>query len=227
MLAFRLLLPVLMAVFLLAGLSSAFASNSPAGAQTDTPESVANARNKPTIRGGIVFRAYCVLCHGERGDGLSRGAKLYGSSSLILKPNSREYTEKIIRYGGKAVGRTDSMPNWNEELSEEQIGDVIEYLSIVTDQVARGGVVFKTNCILCHGVKGDGKGRASVFLDPPPANLTLSDKNDEYKKMIITFGGKAMGRSDRMPIWGEQLLTEQQIDDVVAYLRTILVIEAN
>jgi cytochrome c oxidase cbb3-type subunit III len=40
--------------------------------------------------------------------------------------------------------------------------------------------------------------------------------------MIITLGGKAMGRSEVMPIWGEQL-SERQIDDVVAYLRTVLV----
>ena len=43
--------------------------------------------------------------------------------------------------------------------------------------------------------------------------------------MIITLGGKALGRSEVMPAWGEQLLTEQQIDDVVAYLRTILVVQ--
>ncbi len=221
--AFKSLSTALLMAALLAGFSSGCANKSNVVENTDSFESVTRERNNPAIRGGIVFRTYCTLCHGERGDGLSRGAKLYGSSILSLNPISREYTEKIIRYGGKAVGKSDFMPSWKDELSEEQIGDVIEYLSIVKNQTSRGGVVFKTNCILCHGVKGDGKGRASVLFDPPPANLTLSDKNDEYKKMIITLGGKAMGRSEVMPVWGEQLLTEQQIDDVVAYLRTILV----
>ena len=190
---------------------------------TDSSEVIERTRNKPVIRGGIVYKTYCVLCHGERADGVSRGARLYTGIHLDLGSATSEYTEKIIRYGGKAVGKSDYMPGWNEELSEEQIKDVLAYIAVVRDPVARGEVVFKTNCILCHGVKGDGKGRASVFLDPPPANLTMSDKNDEYKKMIITLGGKAMGRSERMPVWGEQLLSEQQIDDVVAYLRTILV----
>ena len=213
---------VLLAAALLAGLSPAFANDRPVYANTDSPESIAKAKNNPAIRGGIVFRTYCILCHGERGDGMSRGTKLYGASILSLKTGSREYTEKIIRFGGKAIGQSDFMPSWKEELSEEQIGDVIEYLAIVKDQVARGGVVFKTNCILCHGIKGDGKGRASVLFDPPPADLTRSDKNDEYKKRIITLGGEAMGRSEVMPIWGDQI-SEQQIDDLVAYLRTILV----
>ena len=199
----------------------ACAIESPASDRTDSPEQIAKERNKPVIRGGIVYRAYCILCHGERADGDARASKLYGL--VNLNPyNGRDYIEKIIRYGGKAVGRSEVMPSWQEELSEEQIGDVIAYVEIARDQVSRGNVVYKTNCILCHGVKADGKGRASVLFDPPPANLTLSDKNDEYKKMIITLGGAAMARSPAMPIWGEQL-SEQQIDDAVAYLRTILV----
>lgn len=215
------LLPVLMAAALLAGFSPAFATDSLVSANTDSPETIARERNKPAIRGGIVYRAYCILCHGERADGQARASKLYGT--INLNPfNGRDYIEKIIRYGGKAVGRSEIMPTWQEELSEEQINDVVEYVAIVKNQVSRGEVVYKTNCILCHGVKADGRGRASVLFDPPPADLTKSDKNDEYKKMIITLGGKAMARSEVMPIWGEQL-SEQQIDDVVTYLSTILV----
>lgn len=218
------LLPVLIAAALLAGFPPAFATGSAVSANTDSPETIDRERNRPAIRGGIVYRAYCVLCHGERADGQARASKLYGT--INLNPfNGRDYIEKIIRYGGKAVGRSEIMPTWQEELSEEQINDVVEYVAIVNNQVSRGEVVYKTNCILCHGVKADGKGRASVLFNPPPADLTRSDKNDEYKKMIITLGGKAMGRSEVMPIWGEQI-TEQQIDDVVAYLRTVLVATA-
>ena len=179
--------------------------------------------NKPEIRGSIVYKFYCQLCHGERGDGVSRAAKNYGQGILRIKPGGKQYYEDIIRLGGEAIGKSEFMPPWQEELSKEQITDVIAYLSIVTDEVARGRTVFKTNCILCHGTKGDGQGRAARMYDPPPANLTRSDKNDMYKKMIITYGGEAMGRSKFMPMWGEQL-TEQEIEDLVAYLRTILVI---
>jgi cytochrome c oxidase cbb3-type subunit III len=215
------ILAALAASTLLTAVMPALATGLPANTITDTPELIAKARNKPAIRGGIVYRAYCILCHGERADGKARASKLYGI--INLNPdNGRDYIEKIIRYGGKAVGRSEVMPSWQEELSEEQINDVIEYVAIVKNQVSRGEVVYKTNCILCHGIKADGKGRASVLFDPPPANLTKSDKNDEYKKMIITLGGKAMGRSEVMPIWGEQL-SEQQIDDVIAFLSTILV----
>lgn len=188
----------------------------------DTREAVETAMSKPVIRGGIVFKNYCVVCHGQRGDGQARATRLYGAENLAIKPQSAGYFGAIIRKGGEGMGKSAFMPPWENELSEEQITDVVAYLEVVTDPVRRGEVVFKTNCVLCHGVKGDGKGRASVLFNPPPADLTHSDKNDQYKEMIIRMGGEAMGRSPVMPVWGEQL-TDQEITDVVQYLRTLLV----
>ncbi len=187
----------------------------------DSRGDVKRSMSKPEFRGGIVFKHYCVLCHGERGDGQARASRLHGIANLVIGRNSDEYNEKIIRQGGAALNKSDFMPPWGDELTNEQLTDVLAYIKGISNPVRRGEAVFKTNCILCHGVNADGKGRASVLYDPPPANLTKSDKNDEYKTLIITLGGAAMGRSEFMPIWGEQL-TEQEISDVVAYLRTVL-----
>ncbi len=185
----------------------------------------AKARVQQSIRGSLVYNTYCTLCHGKSGDGVGRAIKLYGDINLAITKRGHDYFEKIIRGGGEAVGRSLFMPTWSDELSDEQISDVVEYLAAVTDPVQRGEIVFKTNCILCHGIKGNGKGRSARLYNPPPADLTRSDKNDDYKRMIITLGGKAMGRSEVMPVWGEQI-TPQEIDDVVAYLKTILVTDA-
>ena len=178
---------------------------------------------KPLVRGGIVFKNYCILCHGEAGDGVARATKLYGNVGLNIGKQSGDYLDKIIRLGGAAVGRSEFMPPWQDELSDEQVKDVVAYLTVITVPEKRGEAVFKANCLLCHGVKGDGKGRASVLFDPPPANLTTSDKNDDYKRMIITYGGAAMGRSEVMPVWGEQL-SHQEIEDVIKYIDTLLVV---
>lgn len=192
-----------------------------AGSGTDSKSKVKAELERPVVRGAIVFKQYCKLCHGERGDGRSRASKLYGVTNLQIANRTKDYYEKIVRMGGQPVGRSPYMPMWGEELSDEQINDVVSYLSVVRSPVARGEAVYKGNCILCHGVKGDGKGRASVLYEPPPANLVKSDKNDDYKRMIITLGGKAMGRSEAMPVWGQQL-SAQEIDDVVTYLGTIV-----
>ena len=211
---------------LLAVTSSYAAETRPAagGANTDSKAAVTAELEKPVVRGAIVFKSYCVLCHGHRGDGQSRAARLYGVANLDLpsmRQNDRVYTEKIIRMGGEKLGKSKFMPMWQDELSEEQIVDVVAYLDVIRQPVRRGEAVFKANCILCHGVNADGKGRASKLFNPPPADLTRSNKNDDYKKMIVRFGGAAMGRSEAMPIWGGQL-SEQEIDDVVDYLRTVL-----
>ena len=65
------------------------------------------------------------------------------------------------------MGRSPFMPPWDGELSKEQIQDVVAYLNVVADEIKRGEVVYKSNCILCHGVNGDGKGRAAKLYNPP------------------------------------------------------------
>jgi len=84
----------------------------------------------------------------------------------------------------------------------------------------RGGLVFANYCVTCHGINADGNGRASRLYNPKPANLRMSDKNDAYFGLIVRKGGAAMGRSEFMPAW-EAELTNEQISDLVAYLRSI------
>ena len=193
-------------------------------AATDSKTAINRELAKPVVRGAIVFKTYCKLCHGELGDGRGRAAKIHDRKNMAITRRPSEYYEKIIRQGGEAVGKSPFMPVWQDELSEEQINDVISYLAVIGDSTNRGETVFKANCILCHGINGNGKGRASVLFDPPPADLTHSDKNDDYKKMIITYGGAAMGRSAVMPVWGEQL-SEVEIDDVINYINSLVLVD--
>jgi mono/diheme cytochrome c family protein len=38
----------------------------------------------------------------------------------------------IVQKGGKALARSEFMPPWGEELTEEQIGDVVSYLQSIS-----------------------------------------------------------------------------------------------
>ena len=84
----------------------------------------------------------------------------------------------------------------------------------------RGTLVFLNYCTTCHGTNADGQGRAARLYTPKPANLRASMMPDVYKEGIIRRGGQALGRSEFMPPWGQEL-TDEQIRDVVAYLRSI------
>jgi mono/diheme cytochrome c family protein len=89
----------------------------------DTPEAA-------IVRGSIVFRTYCVLCHGADGKGDGRAAKMYTPkpANLTVSPFNDAYKEMIIRGGGVSVGRSSFMPPWGDELSNEQIKDLVTFL---------------------------------------------------------------------------------------------------
>lgn len=99
----------------------------PAGDETPLPRDSADAA---VVRGSIVFRTYCVLCHGADGRGDGRAAKLYTPrpANLTVSPFGDAYKEMIIRGGGASVGRSSFMPPWGGELSEEQIHDLVTFL---------------------------------------------------------------------------------------------------
>ena len=82
------------------------------------------------IRGSIAFRTYCVLCHGAEGKGDGRAAKMYTPrpANLTVSPFNDTYKEMIIRGGGASVGRSAFMPPWGDELTDEQIRDVVAFL---------------------------------------------------------------------------------------------------
>lgn len=82
------------------------------------------------IRGSIAFRTYCVLCHGVAGKGDGRAAKMYTPrpADLTVSPFNDAYKEMIIRGGGASVGRSAFMPPWGDELTDEQIRDVVAFL---------------------------------------------------------------------------------------------------
>lgn len=82
------------------------------------------------IRGRIVYRNYCVLCHGESGEGDGRAAKVHTPkpANLVTSQVPAAYIELIVRKGGEGVGRYRGMPPWGDQLTDEQIADVRTYL---------------------------------------------------------------------------------------------------
>ncbi len=93
-----------------------------------------------------------------------------------------------------------------------------------TPDAARGKAHFENYCVSCHGVRGDGDGPASVALDPRPARLgdraAMSGKSDDDLFQVIKNGGASVGRSPLMAPWGG-LLSDAQIRDVIAYIRSL------
>lgn len=86
------------------------------------------------------------------------------------------------------------------------------------DAATAGAEVFKTNCAACHGDTGLGDGPAGAALDPAPKNLAelQAQAGDDYLFWRITTGKEGTS----MVPW-KGILTEEQIWQVVAFLRTL------
>jgi mono/diheme cytochrome c family protein len=88
---------------------------------------------------------------------------------------------------------------------------------------AKGKAIFSKTCAGCHGESGKGDGSASAALNPKPKDL--SDKafnktlDDTFLHNIITKGGAAVGKAPMMPPFAQ--LKPQEVDDVVAYIRSL------
>ena len=82
------------------------------------------------IRGRVVFQSYCVLCHGPEGRGDGRAAKLHTPRPFNLTTSTapRYYIADMVIKGGEAMGRAKGMPPWGEQLTDEQLSDLLNYL---------------------------------------------------------------------------------------------------
>ena len=88
----------------------------------------------------------------------------------------------------------------------------------------KGEVLYKNGCIACHGNTGKGAPQSSIeftlpdtFPDFTRCDQTTAETNLAYKDVVV-HGGPARGLSQIMPAFGD-LLTSEQIDDVIAYMR--------
>ncbi|MBI2525854.1 MAG: c-type cytochrome [Candidatus Rokubacteria bacterium] len=96
---------------------------------------------------------------------------------------------------------------------------------VATDvKVQRGQQVFATYCANCHGQSGKGDGLSGQSLPIKPQDLTqgavLNPLPDHFLFSLITRGGQAVGLSPLMPPFKPQL-SDTQVNDVIAYVRTL------
>ena len=86
---------------------------------------------------------------------------------------------------------------------------------------AKGKTIYAYNCALCHGDAGMGNGAAGVACNPMPTDFTdaalMSKKTAEDLFKAITKGVS----NTCMPPY-EKMLSKQDRQDVVAYIRTLV-----
>ena len=114
-----------------------------------------------------------------------------------------------------ACGSSSSAPPTLEPVPAEYAGKTSP---LGADASAAGAEVFKANCETCHGPQGHGDGPSGVALDPAPKNLAELQKiaGDDYFFWRINTGKEGTS----MAPW-KGVLTDEQIWQVIAYIRTL------
>jgi cytochrome c oxidase cbb3-type subunit 3 len=116
--------------------------------------------------GGSAFKVYCSQCHGSGAAG-GFGYPNLNDDSWIWggKPNDIYTTIRHgIHYDGDPETRVSQMPAFGKDklLDAVQIGDAAWYVRKLSQQqfdapaAQRGEIVFKENCVSCHGDTGQG-----------------------------------------------------------------------
>lgn len=105
---------------------------------------------------------------------------------------------------------------------EEYAGRVNPF-SDEPEAIAEGELLYRANCLSCHGLTGEGDGPASGNLDPPAQNLAERQANlsDAYLFWRISEGGLMDPFNSLMPGW-KGLMDEEKIWQVITYIRTLI-----
>jgi len=94
----------------------------------------------------------------------------------------------------------------------------------LTGDPKKGEETYVEKCTLCHGAQGAGWDWSKKVEQPPipvpDLAKTAPGQSDQFLFDIIKGGGEAVGKTRLMPPFSF-LLSDKEIWDVVAYIRTL------
>lgn len=207
----------------LAGAGSGSAGEAPADARMRTIAVDAQA----AARGKAAY-ATCAGCHGAEGEGRMGIAPRLTSESFLAAASDRMLKATISE--GRA-GTT--MTPWGPVLGEERIEDIVAWLrtevptepveldeSPLDGHVPTGEKRFREICATCHGRSGAGY-QESGSGTGIGRKAFLSSVTNGYLRHVITHGKSltAMRPFASDAPTAVANLDEQEIEDVIAYLR--------
>ena len=138
------------------------------------------------------------------------------TSAMPKTPMSSTTRELIIRYlGGSEAPST-------EPAALKRIARPAE--NVVRQPAENAVQLYQRFCSSCHGRNGSGDGPNARYLPVRPAihnsAAAMSKRSDDALFDAISGGGIVMGKSPRMPAFG-QTLTPAEIRGLVAYVRQL------
>ena len=84
-------------------------------------------------RGKVIYKEYCMQCHGAAGKGDGPAASTLEPkpaihANIAFDQVPAEYLYNMINYGGAAMGKSANMPYWGLTIGQQGVADVMAYL---------------------------------------------------------------------------------------------------
>lgn len=86
--------------------------------------------------------------------------------------------------------------------------------------IEKGRASYQTNCLSCHGEKGDGNGPAGAYLNPKPRNFNGTDKFKQGNTPDAIFKTLNEGVKTNPVMTSFKHLPEEERWGLVYYVRT-------
>ncbi len=172
-----------------------------------------------------IYTKYCALCHGDNRQGYAAdNAPSLRSKSLLstsMNNNFMRYTIQFGRANTAMAGYLDSQGGPLELIDIEILlkwlyeqAEVDEAIDVsrepVYGDISQGAEIYAQQCATCHGDKGEGV-TAPALGNP----MLLATATDHFLRYAI-----AEGRDGTPMIGYKEMLSEDEIDAVTAFLRS-------
>lgn len=173
--------------------------------------------------GSVAFRENCAACHGQG----AAGAKGYPNlkDDDWLWGGKLEDIYQTLLYGirsGHDKARSNQMPSFglDKVLKKDEIKAVAEYVLSLSNKsnakaetLQQGEVIFKANCVACHGNEGKG----NQALGAPNLTDALWLYGDKQEDLFYTI---YYARAGVMPFW-QGRLSDETIKELTLYVHSL------
>jgi cytochrome c oxidase cbb3-type subunit III len=166
--------------------------------------------------GKRLYMSSCVSCHDRarvnNADVLWEPRPVSYPRNQYL-PGDQPAPEEIGSTNAKSKSSLDAMTSASPYLQHDRA----PVLAGLTATERRGEKLFQQNCAFCHAADGTARNWIGSFMEPHPRDLTSSKAMSGMTRSRLSKVIHEGLPGTSMPAW-KSVLSEQQVDDVIAYV---------
>ncbi|WP_327045000.1 c-type cytochrome [Microbispora sp. NBC_01189] len=196
-------------------LGGGYALAAPNGSTADA--AIASGKADDAAEGKSLFVAHCASCHGLNAEGTSKAPTLIGVGAAAVDFQVSSGRMPAADAGPQAPRKP--RPEWATDQAVDQLSAYVQSLGggparPAEEQVnpalgdpAKGGELFRANCIQCHNFVGAG---GALTYGKYAPSLNPATPTQIYEAMVT--GPQAM------PVFNDSTITPEQKRDMIAYI---------